>query len=180
MTEVTLPEQTEETATKATPELSDAEKQKMLEQFSHLDANTLKSTLEAIAMMIRAFEGKSVEPDDVITRLINVKNNMERSNFPTMLILQEQVYCRLVAKYHPELEAFSDYADEKAHALIALKGQNWFYYGEFLKASNGSGNVEQTIFDFNNRTQPKQGRFHLPGRGNKQQEQNLAPGEKPQ
>lgn len=155
MTELSL----EQTEAKQLPDLTDKEKDKLLAQFAKLDKDVLKDTLEAIGMMIRAFDGKPVEPDDVITRLINVKHIWERSRFPTFPIVQEQVYCRLLAKYHPELEAFTDYADIKAEALIPLKGENWYWYNEFLKSQAGSGNVEQTEFNFNTKAEGKHGRI---------------------
>lgn len=140
------------TAETVTLQLEGKEKAELIEKFSHFDKDTLKNTFEAISMMVRAFEGKAVEPDDVITRLINVKNILERSRFPTMPIIQEQVYCRLLAKYHPELEPFLDYAESKAQALISYKGENWDYYTEMVKAQSGQI-AEPTTFNFGSPTQ---------------------------
>lgn len=101
-------------------------------------AEIIKQNLDILSAIIRAFEGKEVNPDnDVITRLINVKNILERSNFPTMPIINFQVYCRLVAKYHPECVAFKDWADFQAEGLKSYKALSSEQYVEMMKAQLG-------------------------------------------
>jgi len=131
-----------------TLQLDDKEKAQLLTQFSKFDKDTLKSTFEAISMMVRAFDGKAVEPDDVITRLINVKHTWERSRFPTYIIVARQVYLRLLAKYHPEATACAEWADLEAEALIPYKGDNWEYYVKMLQAQAGQRDEQQTTFNF--------------------------------
>jgi len=79
--------------------------------------------LEIIQKISRALDGKPIEPSDMISKLTNVKNILERSDFPTYPLLQEQIYCRLVsAKYG--LTIFKKYAETKAEALISYKRQS--------------------------------------------------------
>ncbi len=89
-------------------------------------------------MLIRAFEGRDIKPDsDPITRLINVKNILERSNFPSMSIINFQVYARLVAYYHPiECKAFSTWANLQAESLKSYKALSSEQYVEMFKAQN--------------------------------------------
>ena len=118
-------------------ELNQKEKQELLTFFSQLydqDPKMLTSFFEVISMMVRAFEGQPVEPGDVITRLTNVKNILERSRFPTYPLLAKQVYLRLIAKYAPEAYACKDWADLEAQALIEYKGQGREEYVEMTRA----------------------------------------------
>jgi len=131
-----------------TLQLDDKEKAQLLTQFSKFDKDTLKSTFEAISMMVRAFDGKAVEPDDVITRLINVKHTWERSRFPSYIIVARQVYLRLLADTHPEATACKEWADYEAEALIPYKGENWDYYVKMLQAQSGQREEQQTTFNF--------------------------------
>lgn len=103
----------------------------------------IKKMLEILSMEIRAFEGKPIEPDDVITRLINIKNKMERSRFPTYPLLAKQVYLRLIAKYNKNATACKDWADMEAEALIAYKGLNWDAYVEMAKATSMPAEQQQ-------------------------------------
>lgn len=110
----------------------------------------IRQNLDIISMLIRAFEGKDVNPEhDVITRLINVKNILERSNFPTMPLINFQVYCRLVAKYHPELECFKDWADLQAEALKSYKALSSEQYVEMMKALQGVAPQPQSSTNIN-------------------------------
>jgi len=102
------------------------------------EIEAIRQNLDVLSMLIRAFEGKEVNPEnDVITRLINVKNILERSNFPSMPIINFQIYCRLVTKYHPELTAFKDWADYQAEALKSYKALSSEQYVEMMKAQLG-------------------------------------------
>ena len=51
--------------------------------------------MEKIMQLVRASKGLTPEPKDAISNLINVKNPMERSGFPTYTILQQIVYLKL-------------------------------------------------------------------------------------
>lgn len=122
-----------------TPEVMPPEKTALLQVIAKLDRKQVTDVLEIFAMLVRAFEGKEVNPDsDVITRLINVKNILERSNFPSMPIINFQVYARLLNKYHPELEAFKDWADYQAEALKSYKALSSEQYVDMMKAQLGA------------------------------------------
>lgn len=109
---------------KASLQLEQKEKEELLNFFKGLDTSMLKSTAEALSMMVRAFEGKPIDAQDIISKLTNVKNILERSRFPTYPILGKQVYLRLIGKYIPGCKSFEEWADFEAHALIAYKGQS--------------------------------------------------------
>lgn len=114
--------------------LEDKEKQELIKFFEKLDTGMLKSVAEAISMMVRAFEGKPIEPEDIITRLTNVKNILERSRFPTYPLLAKQVYLRLIAFYNPQASPCKQWADFEAEALIEYKGQGRDEYVEMTRA----------------------------------------------
>lgn len=135
-------------------EVSDKEKKQLMQFFGKLDKPMLKATAEAISMMVRAFEGKPIEPDDIITRLTNVKNILERSRFPTYPLLAKQVYLRLIAKYNPDALSCEEWANLEAYALISYKGKSREEYVEMTKAT--SGLQEQQQFYLGDRKQPQQ------------------------
>jgi len=110
-------------------EMTETELAELIEIMSKQD----KSSLEFLSMIVRAFDGRAIDSDDVITRLINVKNLMERSRYPTYPQVGLQVYLRLVAHYAPEAEPCKEWADTLSHALIAYKGENWKAYVEMAK-----------------------------------------------
>lgn len=113
----------------------EVEKKEVLEWFEQMDMDVLTNVAEAIRMLVCAFEGKPIESDDVITRLINVKNIIERSRFPTYPLLAKQIYLRLIALYNPQAYPCKDWADLEAQALVSYKGLNWDAYVEMAKAS---------------------------------------------
>lgn len=115
------------------------EKENFMEAILKADPKEFQKICEILSMMFRAFEGKDVNPDnDPITRLINVKNILERSNFPTMPHITFQVYTRLIAETHPELEAFKTWANLHAEALKSLKSLSSEQYVDMYKAQNGT------------------------------------------
>ena len=116
--------------------LEDKEKKQLLKFFEKLDTEVLASTAKAISMMVRAFEGKPIEPEDIITKMTNIKNILERSRFPTYPLVAKQVYLRLIALYHPECFHFKDWADREAEALISYKGQSRSEYVEVARAAS--------------------------------------------
>ncbi|MDH7607703.1 MAG: hypothetical protein QHH12_08140 [Candidatus Bathyarchaeota archaeon] len=126
--------------------LKEEEKQQLLGFFEKLDLDTLKITAQAIAMMVRAFEGQPIEPEDVISRLTNIKNLLERSRFPTYPLLAKQVYLRLIALYNPQAYACRDWADLEAEALISYKGQSREEYVEMARATAGPKEQQQFYF----------------------------------
>lgn len=135
--------------------LTSQERDKLLKFFETLDTKMLRNTAEAISMMVRAFEGKPIEPDDIITRLTNVKNILERSRFPTYPLLAKQIYLRLIAKYNPQAKACKDWADLEAEALISYKGQSRAEYVEMTKAAAAASGQEFYLGQPKPETQPK-------------------------
>jgi len=115
--------------------ITERERQELLKFFGQLDMDILKSIAEAISMMRRGFEGRPIEPEDIITRLTNVKNILERSRYPTYPLLAKQVYLRLIAKYAPEAYACKDWADLESEALISYKGLSREEYVEMTRAA---------------------------------------------
>ena len=119
-------------------------KETLLAQLSKTDPDQVRKIFDVLSMLVRAFDGKDISESDVITRLVNVKDILERSRFPSMSIINFQVYCRLVAKYHPELIAFEDWANIQAHALISYQGLSREEYVEMMKAQLGYAPTPQT------------------------------------
>lgn len=138
----TEPEQKPDTTLK----LQEDEKKALLGFFEKQDLEMLKTTAQAISMFVNALEGRPIEAEDIITRLINVKNKMERSRFPTYPLLAKQVYLRLIAHYNPQGEACKEWADYESEALIAYKGLNWDAYVEMAKAATGPQEQQQFYF----------------------------------
>lgn len=135
--------------------LEDQEKKQLLKFFETLDTEVLKNTAKAISMMVRAFEGKPIEPEDIITKMTNIKNILERSRFPTYPLVAKQVYLRLITEYHPECKAFEKWADLEAEALISYKGQSRAEYVEVARAASVSEAQEFYLGEGKPRPQPK-------------------------
>lgn len=111
--------------------------------------------MEKIMWMVRAGKGLPPEPKDAISNLINVKNQMERSRFPTYTILTQVVYLKLgYLLYGEEAKILNQWSEELCHALIAYKGQGRKEWVEAVKRSEAP---DQTTFSFGSREpqQPK-------------------------
>lgn len=134
----------------------------------------IKQNLDVLSMLIRAFEGQDINPEnDIITRLINIKNILERSNFPSMPIINFQVYCRLVAKYHPELEAFQQWANYQAEALKSYKALSSEQYVDMVKSTSGLPAQPLTNINLNpmaQQQQQKRGLFRRAPRDQREQQ----------
>jgi len=118
-----------------TVELNEEDRKQLLTFFEKLDTSILKNVAEALSMMVRAFDGRPIEPDDIITKLVNVKDITERSNFPTYPLLAKQVYLRLIALYNPQGYPCKDWADFEARALTSYKGLSREQYVEMTKSA---------------------------------------------
>lgn len=127
-------------------EIKPEEKAELLQFFEKLDLQMLKNTAEAISMFVRAFEGEAIEPSDIIRDLINVRNIIERSNFPSYPVITRQVYLRLVAKYNKNYKAYEDWMDIEAQALKSYKGKSTEQYVEIAKAKMASEAGQNIIF----------------------------------
>lgn len=121
------------------------EKIELIKSIIAADIGTIRKHLQVISMMHRAFNGRDIDEKDHISKLIDVSEILERSRFPSMAIINFQVYCRLVSKYHPELESFKDWADIQAHALISYQGQNREEYVKMYAAQQGAGAAQTAI-----------------------------------
>lgn len=141
-------------------ELTDTERSDILEFFGKLDKKMLMSVFESISQMVRAFDGRSIDAEDIITRLTNVKNILERSRFPTYPLLAKQVYLRLIKKYNPQAQACEDWADLEAQALISYKGLSREEYTEQLKSAAAPANTQQFMFSGPRQEQEVKRRFY--------------------
>jgi hypothetical protein len=115
--------------------LTEKEQEELAKILTELSDEEYLKMLERLTMLLRSLEGKAPDPSDAITKLINMKNRMERSRFPTYPILQMQVYLRLLGKYNPQAKACILWANMLCSALIAYKGLNWDAYVEMVKAT---------------------------------------------
>lgn len=114
-------------------ELSEKEREELFERL--MDPKEFKKYAEQISMLIRAFDGRPMEDDSLITKLTDVKNILERSRFPTYPILGKQEYLRLIAKYNPQAKACKEWAEVEAQALISYKGQGREEYVDMTKTA---------------------------------------------
>jgi len=112
-------------------ELTQEEQVTIKKAFDKLD---LKEQATIVMTWFRALEGKSIDESSVVTKLVDIKNILERSRFPTYPLLAKQVYLRLIAFYNPQAQACKQWADFEAEALIAYKGLNWEAWVEQAKA----------------------------------------------
>jgi len=119
----------------------------------------IKVVASRISMLVKAFEGRPIEPDDIITRLTNVKNILERSRFPTYPLLAKQVYLRLIAKYVPEADSCLQWADREAEALISYRGQSRSEYVEMTRAAYAQEEAQRFYIGDQQAPQPQKRGF---------------------
>lgn len=117
---------------KSSFKLTDDEK-KML---ASIASNDLDKSLEMLSKIIRAIDGKPPDGRDIISKLTNVNNILERSRFPTYPLLNKQEYLRLMALYIPEAKSCEKWADLEAQALISYKGDSRKEYVEMSKSAS--------------------------------------------
>lgn len=92
---------------------------------------------ENISMMVRAFEGKAVDPKDSIDKLTNIRNIFERSGFPTYVILSQVTYLRLLYHIYGEpAKICLDWATFLSEDLISYKRQGREEYRDMVKAAS--------------------------------------------
>lgn len=115
--------------------------------------------LESVSMAMRALDGKPIEEHDIISRLTNIKNILERSRFPTYPIIQRQVYLRLGhAIFGKDAEALKIWADLEAEALISYKGKSREENVEMAK-HQAAQESQQIIFGRPMQQAPKKSRW---------------------
>jgi hypothetical protein len=128
--------------------LTEDEKNALSKLFLEGDTENFKDKMDRLAMLINAVQGNPTEPKDAISRLINVKQLIERTMLPNYPHVALQVYLRLIEKYAPEeAGACKQWADYLAEAFISYKGKNWEYYASMVRGSQGA--QEQQFFNIN-------------------------------
>ncbi len=114
----------------------------------------LEELANEIMMLQRASEGKQPVPVDVISNLINVREPLERTGFPTYTILTQAVYLKLGYKlYGEEAKVLDHWSNLLMSALIAYKRQNRKEWVEAVKRSSEPD--EGTRFYLGNQTPVK-------------------------
>jgi len=126
----------------------------LTEQPSQIDPEILELA-QTIMVLKRASEGKTPEPQDVISNLINVRSMFERTGFPTYTILTKAVYLKLGEWYFNHLygkgeedkpaKILGQWADFEMQALIAYKRQQRKEAIEMVKRTTEG---EETTFNF--------------------------------
>lgn len=95
----------------------------------------LKLMLQAMSMMSRALEGQPIEPEDIFSGMLNIKDIRERTRYPSILDLKRHTYLRLLSGKCPEARACVIWADEEAHSFISYpKGEGRKEGVEIMKA----------------------------------------------
>lgn len=95
----------------------------------------LKRMLQALSMLDRALEGQPIEPEDIFSGMLNIKDIRERTRYPSILDLKRHTYLRLLAAKCPEANACVKWADEEAHSFISYpKGEGRKEGVEIMKA----------------------------------------------
>jgi len=138
-------------ATELTPE----EQKVFLTSLEQLDKEDFKKIAEFISMLVRAFEGKPIEPEDIISRFTNVKNLLERSRFMTYPLVGKQIYLRMIAAKNKNAKSCLEWADKEGEALISYKGLSREEYVDSVKAA----------------TQQAEQEFYIGEKGKREQEQ---------
>ena len=95
----------------------------------------LKRILQALSMLDRALEGQPIEPEDIFSGMLNIKDIRERTRYPSILDLKRHAYLRLLAAKCPEASACKKWAEEEAHSFISYpKGEGRKEGVEIMKA----------------------------------------------
>jgi len=99
------------------------------------NSEELKRLLQALSMVDRALEGQPIEPEDIFSGMLNIKDIRERTRYPSILDLKRHAYLRLLADKCPEASACKKWADEEAHSFISYpKGEGRKEGVEIMKA----------------------------------------------
>jgi hypothetical protein len=120
-----------------------------------------KDEIDEIATTImklkRASDGKTPEPQDIISNLVNVKSMLERTGFPTYTILSLAVYLKIgYSRFGKDAEALNIWSNYLMEALIAYKRQQ---RQEAIEMSRRIASGEETSFYFGERQQQEKRRF---------------------
>lgn len=80
--------------------------------------------MEKITQLVRASKGLAPEPVDVYSYMMNIKEPLERTGFPTFTILQQAVYLKVGYEiYGEDAKILDTWANTLMKALIAYKRQ---------------------------------------------------------
>jgi len=122
----------------------------------------LKNMLQVLSMLSRALEGQPIEPEDVFSGMLNIKDIRERTRFPSILDLKRHVFLRLLSwKFPYEARSCKEWADQEAHNFISYpKGEGRKEGVEIMKAKGMIAQGVAPIFLGEiPKTQESKGRF---------------------
>jgi hypothetical protein len=140
-------------------------------QATFLDVERIKKIGEVISVLIRSLSGQPIEPNDIISRMTNLKNIRERSRYPTYPILTEVDYLYMIYDQNKNAKACENWANKISESLISYKGGSRAEYVDSVKAS---ANVPQQEFYMGEKGKPveqEQKRRHFWSREPKKQEE---------
>lgn len=144
------------------------EKEELLKKFMTLPEDKQKKQLQTLSNLMRVFDGKSMDAEDLISFNINLKDIKERTRFVTFPILRENVFFRLHTELYPEIAMSGElYADLLAKSYISYKGLGREEFRDIRKAAPSD---EQGMFVGNmtsNAPQPPKKRFGFLNRSKK-------------
>ena len=83
------------------------------------DPDEIKPFLQEMSMFWRSLDGLPIEPEDVFSGMLNIKDIRERTRYPSILDLKKHVTLRLIEKTYPVFSAFGKWADEEEHHFIS-------------------------------------------------------------
>lgn len=108
-----------------------------------------------ISGIVRAFEGKPINPEELILKLINVKNILERTRFMTYPLLGRNVYLRLIAQKHSEATSCLEWANLEAYGLTSYKGLSRTEFVDMTKKAQAPEEQQQIFFPSSEVQKPK-------------------------
>jgi len=110
--------------------------------------------MEKITQLVRASKGLAPEPVDVYSYMMNIKEPLERTGFPTFTILQQAVYLKVGYEiYGEDAKILDTWADTLMKALIAYKRQQ---RKEAIEMAKRVEEGEKTSFYMGRETQQKE------------------------
>jgi len=121
------------------------------------EVDEIDELARTIMKLKRASDGKTPEPQDIISNLVNVKSMLERTGFPTYTILTQAVYLKLGSwRFGKDAEALDTWGNFLMEGLIAYKRQQ---RQEAIEMSRRIASGEETSFYFGDRQREEKRRF---------------------
>ena len=115
--------------------------------------------MEKITQLVRASKGLAPEPTDVYSYMMNIKEPLERTGFPTFTILQQAVYLKIGYKiYGKDAKILDVWANTLMKALIAYKRQQ---RKEAIEMAKKIEEGERTSFYMGREPQGEQPKKHF-------------------